>query len=113
MFASRLRQLRQGRGYTLEELAALVGKSKSQITRWEKGQIPAADAVTKLATTFEVSTDYLLGLVDQPTEHLHESALSADERQLLDALRNGKLRAAMQLLITMAGEGNGNGEAHA
>ena len=110
MFASRLKDLRNRRGYTLEELGALVGRSKTQVTRWERGQIPSADVVTKLATTFGVSADYLLGLVDRPTEYLHESALSSEERRLLDALRNGKLRAAMQLVIELAGEGaNGNG----
>lgn len=107
MFASRLKELRSRRGYTLEELAALVGRSKSQVARWERGQIPASDVVTNLATTFGVSADFLLGLVDQPNGYLQETALSSDEQQLLDALRNGKLRAAMQLVIEMAGDANG------
>lgn len=112
MFASRLKQLRTQRGYSLEDLGGMVGRSKTQVARWERGQIPSADVITVLATTFGVSADYLLGLVDEPTGHLHESELSADERQLLDALRNGKLRAAMQLVIEMSGGAtNGNGDA--
>lgn len=106
-FADRLKELRSRRGYTLEELAALVGRSKSQVARWERGQTPASDVVSNLATTFGVSADYLLGLVDQPNGYLPESALSSDEQQLLDALRNGKLRAAMQLVIQMSGNISG------
>lgn len=113
MFASRLKEIRARRNYTLEELGALVGRSRSQVARWEHGQTPSAEVVRNLAVVLGVSTDYLYGLVDQPTEHLQEAALSGEERQLLDALRNGKLRTAMQLLIELAGDAGGNGDAHA
>lgn len=105
MFATRLKELRAQRGYTLEELASLVGISKTQVGRWERGQIPGADMVEKLAKTFSVSADYLLGLTENPRGYVLESELSAQELQLLDALRNGALHKALQLIVSMSTNG--------
>lgn len=84
----RLRAAREARGYTLDTLAKLVEVSAQQIARWESDTSdPAASFVLKLAQALAISSDYLLGLVDQP----FVAALNARERKLLDAYRAGTL----------------------
>lgn len=102
MFATRLKELRMRRGYSQEDLASLVGISKTQVSRWEAGQNPSADMLGKLAETFSVSADYLLGFVDTPRGYVEESELSSQELQLLDALRNGALHRALELVVAMS-----------
>lgn len=104
MFAHRLRTLREARGYTLEDVANLIGVHRSQIIRWEDGKIPNAESVVKLAKAFSVSADYLLGLVDNEYDTLKEAQLSTGERQLLDALRNGALHRALEVILAMTGD---------
>lgn len=106
MIAQRLKDLRAARNYTLEDVAELIGSSKQQVARWESGQLPNAETVAKLAQAFGVTADYLLGLVDKPQEVLIEEALSSDERKLLDALRNGSLRMAMQMVLELSRPAN-------
>ena len=65
MFSKRLKELRKKNKYTQQTLAKMIGCDQSMITRWEKGECePTASAIKKLALTFNVSADYLLGLVD-------------------------------------------------
>ena len=55
-----IRQFRELRHMTQQELADLVGASKRQIGYWEKGNIGLADAA-KIADVFEWSLDELAG----------------------------------------------------
>ncbi len=84
----RLRAVRESKGYTPDTLAKLAEVSAQQIIRWESGPSdPAASLIVKLAEVLGISSDYLLGLVDQP----HIAALNAREKKLLDAYRAGTL----------------------
>ena len=59
----RLRRLRLEKGYSLRELAAVVGTSHRMIAYYEiQGGNPPADVVVKLARALGVSADGLLGL---------------------------------------------------
>lgn len=50
------------------QLASRIYVSDAAVSRWETGKrIPAADNIVALAEIFEVSTDYLLGMTDDPT----------------------------------------------
>lgn len=71
MFATRLRELRKSKGYTLEELATLYNKkfstlgtglNKGTLSKYENNQqTPMLNTISCLAEVLEVSTDYLLG----------------------------------------------------
>lgn len=62
----RLRDLRRENNLTSRELAKLLNVSQPTITRWENGlQEPSKKNVKKLASYFNVSSDYLLGLTDE------------------------------------------------
>jgi transcriptional regulator with XRE-family HTH domain len=57
----RLKQLRQGRGWSQADLAAKIGTDPGQISRYENGRMtPSAEAVARLAEVIDVSCDYLL-----------------------------------------------------
>ena len=65
-FGTRLRELREDRHISQDNLALELQLSNASISNWETGkQIPTAEAIFKLADYFDVSADYLLGLIDE------------------------------------------------
>ena len=62
-FGPILRALRQEKGLNQSQLGEMVGLSKAVISKYENSQsYPAYDMLIRLAHTFKVSTDYLLGV---------------------------------------------------
>lgn len=61
-FGERLRELRLAAGLSQEKLANQLQITVKSIQRYESGYRPDTYALVKLATYFNVSTDYLLGL---------------------------------------------------
>lgn len=62
MFASRLKELRINKGISQLGLAEILGMSQQAIGKWETGKAtPDYENLKKLASFFNVSTDYLLG----------------------------------------------------
>ncbi|NJN66179.1 MAG: helix-turn-helix transcriptional regulator [Chloroflexaceae bacterium] len=60
-FGEKLRILRQRRGMSLQELAEVLGFSKTHTHRLEQGQKkPHADLLLQIAEYFEVSLDDLM-----------------------------------------------------
>lgn len=60
-FGSRLRKLREARGFTQGELAERVGIELVQISRYERGQaLPNAETLVSLAEVLKTETDVLL-----------------------------------------------------
>ena len=89
----RLKDLRIERGCTLEELAAQTGLSKAALGKYETNESGDVSlfAITTLAGFYDVTTDYLLGLVEnknRPDAALADLHLS-DEA--VDVLKSGKL----------------------
>jgi transcriptional regulator with XRE-family HTH domain len=68
----RIRDLREAHGLSQKELAARAGVDRIYLCRIEKGRRPGVHAVTivQLAAVLETSTDYLLGLTDDPASPL-------------------------------------------
>ena len=65
-FCNILKELRQGKNLTHQQLANELGFSRAVIGFWESGnRQPASDAIIALATFFDVSADYLLGLENE------------------------------------------------
>ena len=62
MFAEQFKKLRRSRGYTQVQLAEKLGVKKQSVSNWENNNIlPSVEMLLKIAETFRVSTDYLLG----------------------------------------------------
>ena len=64
-FSERLRELREERGLSQNQLAKQTGFSSTSVSRWENGEADiASDYLIILCKFFGVSADYLLGLED-------------------------------------------------
>lgn len=89
MFYERLNALCEAAGTNITTMAKEVLKvSNATPTNWKKGVSPKASIVREAAEYFHVSTDYLLGLTDDPSPHKKDMRkLNPDEIQLVDKLR--------------------------
>lgn len=102
MRGERLRQRREELGLSQADLGARLKLEGNAIYRYEKGQSdPASELLGRIAKELGVSSDWLLGLVDAKGDRLTEEALSADERKLVTAIRNGHVVEAMEVTLQL------------
>ena len=67
ILADKIIDLRKKAGWSQEELAQQLGVSRQSVSKWEGAQsVPDLDRILALSRLFGVSTDYLLGLTDDP-----------------------------------------------
>ena len=67
MLGARIKELRKEFGLSQVELAMRMEVTKQTISNWENENIqPSIDMLVGLASVFNVTTDYLLGLDDVP-----------------------------------------------
>ncbi len=68
MFNERIKELRKSMGINQVEFGRRLHVTKQCISNWENGNIqPSIDMLIKIAETFSVNTDYLLGLSSKCT----------------------------------------------
>ena len=68
MFNERIKELRLSLGLNQIQFGRKLSVTKQCISNWENGNIqPSIDMLIKIATTFSVSADYLLGLSNNIT----------------------------------------------
>ena len=61
----RIKEIRMDRNLTQEQFGKLLNTSQDTVSLWEKGKsTPNADQIICLAETFQISCDYILGLID-------------------------------------------------
>ncbi len=81
-FGNKLKELRKQAGLTQKQLGDKIKVTKSVISYYElQERYPSPEILIKLAKTFHVTTDYLLGLENKQT--LDISGLSDEDVQLL------------------------------
>ena len=62
-----LQKLRKSRNLTQEEISDIIGVKLSTYQKYERDVIsPPYDTLIKIAKYYNISTDYLLGLQEQP-----------------------------------------------
>ena len=77
-FAERLRKLRENAGLTRAQLGEKVGVSGRSIINYENGErIPFGDTCAKMAETFGITTDELLGVNNPQLEMAKAEALDS------------------------------------
>ncbi|MCR4686006.1 MAG: helix-turn-helix domain-containing protein [Lachnospiraceae bacterium] len=82
-FKKRVKELREKKNMSMEQLAKELNVTKSRVNMWENnGTIPRNDVLLQLAKFFEVSTDYLLGNDDVSELSKSNSRLSTLQRNL-------------------------------
>ena len=95
LLAEKIKSLRERMGMTQSDLARQMGLTRSSVNAWEMGlSVPSTQYIVELAKTFEVSTDYLLGMEGTATisvEGLSESNVALVS-ELLRNLRDSQER---------------------
>jgi transcriptional regulator with XRE-family HTH domain len=75
MFAKRLKLARKRKNMTQEELAKRVNTKKTTISNYEtEYSTPSNEMLSDIANVLEVSTDYLLGRINQPDFVVRDSS---------------------------------------
>jgi len=70
MIGERLKQLRKNKGITQRELADIIGVRKSVISLYETNKNDPSDPIKiTLAKYFNISLDYLVGVIDIPVKY--------------------------------------------
>lgn len=71
IFTDRVRALIKERGITQDQFNQDVGISKNTLSYWEKeSRLPKSKTLREIARYFGVTTDYLTGATDNPSEQL-------------------------------------------
>jgi transcriptional regulator with XRE-family HTH domain len=87
----KIKQLRQERGMTLEQVADIVGVGKSTVRKWETGMIAnmKRDKIALLAKALGTTPAYLMGWKENEREQNSpiEPKLTEGEKMLLDLFR--------------------------
>ncbi len=89
-FGNTLKKLRLQEGLTQQQLADKLGVTKSVVSYYElQERYPSPEVLTKLASIFHVTTDYLLGIERSETVNL--TGLDEDDvitvKRLISSLR--------------------------
>lgn len=88
MLPERLKKLRTNKEMSQRNLAGVLGVSQQTIGSWEVGRTsPDPEMINRIASFFNVSTDYLLGN-DTPASTSLPPLTSKDEREISKDLEN-------------------------
>jgi transcriptional regulator with XRE-family HTH domain len=92
VISKRLSELRKRKKWSLQYTADRLGIAKSTYAGYESGyRQPSLEAIKELASLFETSVDYLLGVVDNSSfelEHKDKTkSLELTEKDLLAKVR--------------------------
>lgn len=94
--ATRVKGLRQSRGYSQTELAKLLNVSQNTIASYESGRIqPSISALVKLAAVYDVTVDYLVGASPQAADDADDIAASIRALSPADRIAARKIIAAL------------------
>lgn len=85
MVADKIKLLREQSGMTQTQLAKQLGITRSGVNAWEMGiSVPSTQYIVELATTFRVSTDFLLGI--HGTSTINVAGLTDEEVATVNSL---------------------------
>ena len=74
MVGERLRKLRKDKNIKQEELADIIGVQKSSVSLYEIGKNDPSDkAKIEIAKYFNISLDYLIGVIDEPVPYYNNN----------------------------------------
>jgi len=99
MIGARLKQLRIIRGLTQQDLSERANIAQRNITRYENNESdPNGETLYRIAVALDTSTDYLLGLTDDPTPPTRSPELTELEQRIIEAFRRGENMEAIMLI---------------
>ena len=84
---NRIKLLRTERGIKQAELAAFLNVGQNTLSNWESDKhSPDFETVKKISDFFETTSDYILGLSDDPRSSNKKNSLSPEKLKLLDKI---------------------------
>lgn len=99
MRKERLKEIMTKKGHNAASLAEMIGRSERSIWRiLSEGGNTSDETVALIAQAMEVSSDYLLGLSDDPSPHMRLDNMSDEERAVVAAMRRGDDKAVMKII---------------
>ncbi|MED0676948.1 helix-turn-helix domain-containing protein [Aneurinibacillus thermoaerophilus] len=76
----RIKYLREKRGWTQSQAAEKLGVSSQVISNYERDyRSPDADTLKKLAELYNTTTDYLTGLIDDPSPRVNNPTMKKED----------------------------------
>ncbi|AXF56828.1 helix-turn-helix domain-containing protein [Salicibibacter kimchii] len=79
--AERLKEQRKKHKFTQQKVAKILGITESGYGYYEQGRNePSIEMIKKLSETYDVTSDYLLGLTDDPNTQSLPSADNEEEK---------------------------------
>ena len=104
--AQRIRELRQEKNLTLEQVADVVGVGKSTVRKWETGMIAnmRRDKIAALAKALGTTPAYLMGWKEEDSQNNDSPSqpeLTEGEKMMLELFRRipeDRQPAALELL---------------
>ena len=103
-FASKIKDIRLKYNLNQEEFANRINNyssfkdsptnfNKTNVSKWENGKVePRMDTVRLIASAFEVSPNYLIGMSDEPyfkNQSKEEKDIQKDLQKMIEQLENG------------------------
>ena len=98
---NKIKELRKEKGLTQLQLAIALNLDQTTISKWEVGKaLPDTSMLTQLASFFDVSTDYLLGLSPlYYPDRIHQApSLTLKEKEMLDIFNSLASEYQVQIL---------------
>jgi len=88
LVTDRLRKSREMKGWSQRELARQCGLGELQIHRYESGVTdPSTDSLKSMAEKLYVSSDYLIGLTQNPQGSVGDGTFNQVEQEIIDSFR--------------------------
>jgi len=103
-FANKIKDIRLKYNLNQEEFANRINNyssfkgsptnfNKTNVSKWENGKVePRMDTVRLIASTFEVSPNYLIGMSDEPyfnSNNKEDKDIQKDLQKMIEQLENG------------------------
>lgn len=102
LVGTRVKRLREKRGWSQSELGAFLNMNSQQILRYEKEYTnPNSETVASLAYYLQTTTDYLMGFTEDDAPQLVNEELTSEERSLVVALRSGNHAEVIRLVALL------------
>ena len=96
----RLREAREKLGMNQQDFGQLLGVGGTQVSRWENDRSePYAPSLEQMSIHLHVSTDYLLGLTDDPRSLYQNPDLNEEELRIVVTLRREGWFGVLKLLM--------------
>lgn len=91
----RIKEAREARGWTQEQLAAAMNTTQQTIQRWESGQTdPKSSVIVEISRVLGITVSFILNI----DENGEAKVLSDDEHELIDCYRSLSTKARHAIL---------------